>query len=340
MFKEFIKDINRILIVGHMRPDPDAYSSVLLLGQLIKFNFPKKEVVMLLDTKAMLEKLSFLRGFDNIEQGDLVTTINKYDSDLVVFVDGNNYKMFTNDINLLKEVLKSKKTALFDHHQEGGESFDYKLIEDRFSCTDVIFENLVKKEGWIAFPEYEEIYLVGVLSDSNRFYYKMSGYRDTFNNVADILDKGYSIRSITDKISTYSKDDILIFNILSRHITYKDNYVYSYITREEYKNEIRDNISEINYKIAKRSYIDNILNNIEGVDFSYILTPSKYITNWSGSIRSKLDTIDCNKFAKYYDGGGHVTGAGFSIVAENINTAIQLVNSGIDKYKDDIMIKI
>ncbi len=337
MFKDFIKDINKILVVGHLGPDPDAYASILLLGQLIKHNYPKKEVVMLLDTKESLEKISFLRGFDKIEYGELVNAIDKYESELVVFVDGSDRSMYTKNVEALNSVLERKKTANFDHHQAGETSFDYYLREERFSCTDVIFEQLVKREGWNTFVGYEEIYLTGVISDSARFYYKMDGYRDTFNNVADILDKGYTIREVSDRIFTYSKEDFAIFNIFNRHITYCDNYVYSYITPEEYENEIKNIIPDIKYKLAKRTYIDNILNNIEGIKFSYILSPSiNRIGQYGGSIRSKLDGVNCSKFAQSFDGGGHITGAGFNVISEDFPSAIKQVNDYLDANYEDL----
>ncbi len=344
MFKDLVSSVNSILVVGHLTPDFDAYSSVLFLGNLLKENYTEKSVYLVIDSKEKYTNLSYMKGFEDIIYGDIVENIQEYNPDLVVFVDGNNLGSFAKDIDKISSVLKGRKTAMFDHHKEKEKDFDFYIREERYSCVDVIYTQLIDREGWEIFEGYEEVYLTGLIGDSYRFYHNAKGYRETFNVVSEILDRGYTIRGISDRIFGFRKEDIELINILSSNMKYDEEKKYSYscISFDEYSKNIKGKMSINEYKTTKRYFVDQIMVNIYDYDFCFTLAPDetkKDGVTYTCSIRSKLNTVDCTVFAKYLNGGGHITGAGCVVIANNIDEAIEIVRGVIDKYYEEARIK-
>jgi phosphoesterase RecJ-like protein len=336
-FTDLVKSSQKILVAGHLTPDFDAYACMLFVGQTIKKNFPDKEVVMILDTTVPYENINYLVGFDEITYAPIYEKAVEFDPELVVFVDGNEVKRYTKKVEEMKELLKTKKTAMLDHHKVLDEDYDFFLNEERVSCVEVVYQQLIKREGLIPFEGWEMMYLTGLIGDSYRFYYESKVYRDTFETVSDILDKGFTIREVSDLLFGYTQTDLKIITKLMTHLTYEEKCVYTYLTMSEYSTEIKGHIDVHSYKKARRYFIDEILNKIYGVDLCFTLAPDETYDDgktYAGSFRSKLNTIDTTVLAQYLCGGGHVTGSGFTVVAENIEAAVAQVKEVIVKYYD------
>src|SRR5258708_5262128 len=87
--EQLIKNAQKILITSHISPDPDAVSSLLLLGTTIKFNYSDKTVQMVLEEQPF--GLNSLSGHEDIGFGSIVQALNSYRPDLFILLDGNNY---------------------------------------------------------------------------------------------------------------------------------------------------------------------------------------------------------------------------------------------------------
>src|SRR5437016_13425589 len=89
-FGKLLREAEKILITSHISPDPDAISSVLLLGRTLMENFPTKHVLMSLEEKPSRD-LSFLAGYSQIVFKPVVETLGSFIPDLLAVVDANNY---------------------------------------------------------------------------------------------------------------------------------------------------------------------------------------------------------------------------------------------------------
>ncbi|MBI2356631.1 DHH family phosphoesterase [Candidatus Dojkabacteria bacterium] len=338
MFKDLVSQVKSVLIAGHQTPDFDAYASVLFLGNLIKENYPNVKVTMVIDSEEPFDNLNYLKGFSEIQYGGILEKVKENEAELVALVDGNRLDRFTYSTDELIKLLKGRKSAMFDHHSMGDKDFDFYVREERFSCADVIYEVLVKREGWKTYEGWEETYMTGVIGDTYRFYYKMDGYRDTFEVFADLLDRGYNIRDISDRLFGFTNMDLVVMSKFGQHVSYGEKHARAYITMDEYNQEMKGKMSVHNYKKARRYYVDQVLNCIFGVDFCYTLAPDETFSDgvtYTGSFRSKLDTVDCTILAKYLKGGGHVTGAGFTIKAQSIEDAMKQVEEIIREHYEE-----
>jgi len=332
---ELIKDSQKILIAGHLGPDFDAYASLLFTGLTIRENFPEKQVIMLLDTASPLERISYLRGYNDIVYSPLMDKVNDIQPDLVILVDGQKRSRFTDKSEELKQYQLSHKSILFDHHPVDETDFTFHLQKGLWSCVEVVYTQLIKNEGLKLFNGWEEIFLTGLIGDSLRFYHKIEGYRETFSIVSDILDKGYQIGPISDRLFGYTREDLIVYSLFSKHVIFEEGFVYAYITRDEFDKEIAPFVDMSEYRKAKRDFIDLQLNKVIGCDLSFLVAPDVDAPEndlFTCSLRSKQNTIDTSVIAREFPGGGgHVTGSGFSLKANTIEDAIQQVKEAIKR---------
>jgi len=331
-FTNLVNDSNKILITGHITPDFDAYACMLFTYNIIKRNFKDKDVHMVLDTTAKFKRLAFLKGFDSIEYSNLNQKLVSLDPDLLIFVDGSTLSRFSNDPEKLETLIKDTKKVLIDHHEIRSREFDFFYNKKMSSGVEVLYQLLIKKEHLELYDNWEETFLVGLIGDNYRFYHQGIDYRKTFSVVSDILDNGYSLRKISDILFSFSKEAINMLNILFKNIHYEKNYVYSMLSEAEII-EIRNVLDPHSFKATRRYFIDNILVNINEYDLCLFLTKDYDVNRklvYSGSFRSKPNTIDCTVLAKQLNGGGHIQGAGFELEAKSIKEALSIVDKIVD----------
>ena len=99
MFKQIldtIKEYNRIMVHGHIRPDGDCYGSQFGLAEIIKENFPEKEILADLKImdggkyeagqafKAGADYITVLGVTDNLTVKACVEAANEYGKEVVV----------------------------------------------------------------------------------------------------------------------------------------------------------------------------------------------------------------------------------------------------------------
>ncbi len=340
MLKQVFQNANSVLITSHLGPDYDAYASSLLTYGILKENFPHLKLNIVLESNAHIQNVSDLRYFENIELGNLPQNVTKYNPEIVIFLDLNQYSGYSKDLQQLRESLKDKITINIDHHLQGDTDFTYQIREKRYACVDVLYQQLIVKEGLKIYQGYENTYLTGLIHDSLRFYYSSSNVRESFNTVADILESGYTIRDISDKVFGISKDDLKIISLFTQNIGYDfDNrYGYSYISDEVYTSEVEGKIPQGKYKMAKRYFLDEIFLKVEEIDFCLVVYPSMVVSGeYEVSIRSKNSTIDCIMFCQHFNGGGHITGGGFTINGnsskEVLDMLVGYINLDMHKYR-------
>jgi nanoRNase/pAp phosphatase (c-di-AMP/oligoRNAs hydrolase) len=334
-FESLVAGAEKILVMGHQTPDYDAYASALLVKGFIEKRFPAKNVRVLFDVKSPFTRLSHLAGYDSIVYDTLCEQLETFNPDLVIFVDGNEVSRFSKEESSVSALLASRKIVIFDHHVLVNKNADFIQHDIRNSCVEVIYHYFAGAQQWEKFPGWEELFLTGFIGDSYRFYYETDKYRDTFQVVADILDNGYSIRAVSDNLFGYTPESLMVLGILMPRITYEKEYCYSYMTMEEYEQKLKGVIDANIYKQSRRYFIDEILNKVYGYDLSFILCPDSMVDDgktYSGSFRTKENTIDTTVLAKYLGGGGHVGGSGFNVVADTMEEALATVKTVIAEH--------
>ena len=120
-----IKENDKIIIHRHERPDPDAYGSQGAMYQLIRENFPEKEIITVGKDSPSLNFL-FMNTEVNVED---------YKDALVIVTDTANFpridgKLFTKNNFLIK----------IDHHPPLDDYGNINLVDTEVSsCSELIY---------------------------------------------------------------------------------------------------------------------------------------------------------------------------------------------------------
>ena len=155
-----IKESKKIIIHRHERPDPDAYGSQGAMYQLIKTNFPEKEVITVGKDSP---SLCFL--FENSEVVE-----DDYKDALVIITDTANFpridgKLFTKNNFLIK----------IDHHPPLDDYGNINLVNTEVSsCSELIYNfytYLNKKYDIKLNDEAAKLLYLGIVGDTGRFLF-------------------------------------------------------------------------------------------------------------------------------------------------------------------------
>lgn len=332
----------RIHVVTHHNPDYDAYASLTFMYALLKKNFNDKIITMSLEADLPNEIMSYLPYYDEISYMPIDKALEELSPELLIIVDAPSVERISKNPTKVKELLVNCKTAIFDHHEI--EETEVNLLVNRFmyAAVEVIYS--YAKTHALELPDkWEEFYITGFVGDSYRFYYQYPCYRESFEVISLILDKGYTIRDYSDRLYGYSKKDFVVFKLLLNHLKFEQDYSFSYITWDEFNHDILNKLTSSEYKKARRFFIDEMMAKTYSTDFAVFIVPDDTYNDgktYSGSIRAKEGTIDCTVIAKQLGGGGHTTGSGFIVVADSIDEAIiittNVLHSHLQKARDAI----
>jgi phosphoesterase RecJ-like protein len=287
IFEKF-KTYETIIIHRHSRPDGDAIGSQIGLREVLKANFPKKNVFVTGDEN---ERFKFVGRMDDVKDED-------YDGALVVVLD-------TADEALISDNRYKNGDFLIkiDHHLQRCSFGDIEYVDSSFeSCAGMISNFIFKNDLLLTDAGAKALY-TGVVTDSGRFRYDSVTSR-TFEDVAKLVKFNFSISDIYKNL--YIEDLKIV--ILRAKFTLKfrltkNQVAYIKTTAEEIKEYDVDTFT------VSRGMV-NVMSGIKGVDIWVNFTEEENNTVIA-EIRSSKYNI--NEIATKYGGGGHQLASGATL---------------------------
>lgn len=331
--KELIDRAEKILVTSHISPDPDALSSVLLLGTTLKHNYPVKDVVMALEEEP--EGLDFLADYNGIKFGPLLETIKGAKPDLFVMLDAVNYERCsrTGGEQVRQYLADNKvKTAIIDHHEPAGkDGTDVYIHQGSPAAVQDVYEVLFDRMKLKKPTGYGETTMLGIYSDTSAFKYLNDRHKATFKIVSELIDAGVRIEELFYKLNQYTEEQMRAIAALSKNVTHQDDYTYSFVSDEfvtEWKNEGK---SAESLHRARELFINNYIRNIEGRLWGFVVCKDSTLDDdsYSVSLRSVRGAKDVSILANILGGGGHKPAAGAKIQAKNLQEALTKVKQAI-----------
>ena len=221
MFKQalkLIKKYDRIIIHRHNHPDGDAIGSQLGLKQLIKDNFPKKEVYAVGDAPT---RLPWMNNLDEIPD-------EYYKGALAIILDCGSARMICDDRYKLAE-----KTIRFDHHIFAEKIADLDIVESTYesACGMVAMFAKVNKLK-LSVKSATAIY-TGMVTDSGRFVFDSTTAR-TFELAAFLLSQPIDLNALYYNLYAEDFSEIIEKADNMHKIKFtKNNVAYIYTARED-----------------------------------------------------------------------------------------------------------
>ncbi len=309
-----IKQYDTIVIARHISPDPDAIASQIALRDVIKLNYPKKEVY------AVGVSVAKFRTYGNLDRIDET----KFEGDaLLIALDVPNLSRIDGvDKSAFKELLK------IDHHPFEEQFGECDWVDDTSSSTcQMIIEFVLNAKLKIDRKIAENLFL-GVVSDSDRFLISYTTSK-TFKLIASLIDKsGIDFTNLYPVLYERPFSEIKFHGYLAENLNITDNgFAFLYITPEILK--------EYGVDAATPSNMINDFSNIRDVYAWTFVTFDEKNEIYKVNIRSKGPVI--NETAARFGGGGHKFASGVRTPnKKDVDDLIEALDNDCKKYKDSL----
>ena len=293
MFESIINEIEaygRIIIHRHTNPDGDALGSQIGLKELIRANYPDKEVYAVGDGS---RRYGFM--LDGAEMDTVADEL--YCGALAVILD-------TSAASLISDTryTTAARTVRIDHHIFCEKIADVEVTDTSYeSCCGLIAE-LARENNMILSPLAAKSLYTGMVTDSGRFRY------DSTNSNTHSL-ASYLMKDGIDTTEIYRNlyaDDFSFIRLRAQFVLKvqftERNVAYIYTDRDEAKTYGVDTFTISRAMVA-------VMSDIRGVDIWVNFTE----TDEGVLCELRSSKYNINQIAVKYGGGGHLKASGATV---------------------------
>ncbi|QKS72045.1 bifunctional oligoribonuclease/PAP phosphatase NrnA [Paenalkalicoccus suaedae] len=298
---EEIKQWDSIIILRHVRPDPDAIGSQAGLKELILTFFPDKKVYLGGETEP---SLSFLSEMDEISE-------ETFEQSLVIACDTANTERIDDE-----RYQKASKLIKIDHHPEVDRYGDIQWVStDASSTCEMITELYLELSNDTPENDLARLLYAGIVADTGRFKFSNTTEK-TFRYASFLINASFSRDEIHEKL--YEK---------KRNVMKLEGFVLSNVDvmpSGAAAIKLTKSVLE-NYQVTSKdsSAIVNCFSTLEGLKAWVFFVEEEDIIRVR--LRSKEPII--NTLAEQYNGGGHPMASGASVATwEEADELIKKLN--------------
>ena len=287
--KTVIERFDRIIIHRHSRPDGDAMGSQIGLRELLRHNYPEKEILAVGDST----------GFFGFMEGAVMDDVadEAYENALAIVLDCGAEHLISDT-----RWKTAAATARMDHHIFTGQLAEHEVIDTSFESCCGMVAALAEESGWALTPLAAKSLYTGMVTDSGRFRYDGTTAR-TFRLASFLMEQPIDTNELFRQLYAddfESKKRKAQF-VLKTQFSPK-NVAYIYTTREEFEAMGLDTFT------VSRAMV-NTMADIRGVDIWVNFTETE--NGVLCELRSSRYNI--NPIAVKYGGGGHAKASGATV---------------------------
>lgn len=302
-FEELLKNSNKILLINHIRMDPDAFWSLWALYFVLEKLW--KEVKAINDDETPKD-FEFLADKKIIEPE---LDLEKFDADLIISLDAwwesQLWKTYENN----KSYFDNRDFVVIDHHSTNNWYWSVNIIETQMSSACELVYEILKSFWLIEYITQKEATLLtaGIHTDTNIFY-NQNTTSNTLRVAAELMDLWANFRApIYNFFQKTSLEEIKFLWKFFDNLNYSDDkkIIYVKITTEIFKQTNSDpkTISPLIKKLISK------IINIENCSVAFVIYDTWEETK--ASFRSK--SFNVWEFCEKFWGWGHDLAAGFRI---------------------------
>ena len=311
-----IKKYNTIVIVRHIGPDPDALGAQLGFREIIRYNFPEKNVYAI---GAPAAKFKYLGNLDkNIEYVEKDT--------LLIVVDTPDKKRI--DVPKLEGFGKIIK---IDHHPLMDDYADLAWIDDTATSVCQMIIELCAKTKLKITNEGAQRLFVGLMADTNRFLF-IRDIKVLIKNL-DLVkyllsNTNIDVTPLYESLYMRNINELKLQGFISQNMEITRNGV-------GYINITDDKLKEYDVDAASAGNMVNSFNYIEGILVWLTISEDVKNKNIRVNIRSRGPVI--NKVAEEYNGGGHKMASGVRLSNyDQVYELIDKLDNACQEYKSNM----
>lgn len=303
-----------IILINHIRMDPDAFGSLAAFYYILKDQW--YNVVAINDIMPD-ESFDFL-GASDIFKTDL--DIVDFKPDLIISFDASSLAQLWTQYTNYEDTFKNTPFYVVDHHKSNPGFGEYNIINADASSTCEIALHILETiwlDEYIT-PKIATLLTAGLHTDTN-IYYNQNTSADTLRTWAKLMEYWADFRAPMFeffKKKTYLQSK-LWWEILTR-LQQDGNIFYGVVTMDIFeKLDINPGNSS-----PMKWIINEFFANLEGMEVCFLIYPLSD-TETKVSMRSKQ--LDVSKIASSHWWGGHHLAAGYQTNLSPQETADQLL---------------
>lgn len=317
--REIITAKDRVLVMGHARPDVDSFGAAVGIYRIAKTLDRKANIVLNETTSAIQPLVDLFKGNPEYEE-DMIIGTNQ-----ALEYAGNNTVLVVVDVNKpsiteCPDLLRvCKSVVVLDHHRQGAEIIENATLSYvepyASSACEMVSEVLQYTYDNIRIrTEEADCMYSGIMIDTNNFNTK-TGVR-TFEAAAFLRRNGADVT----RVRKLFREDALEYkaraDAVSQAEIYKQYFAISVCTAEDLPSP-----TVIGAQAA------NELLNIKGVKASFVLT------NYQGTIyfsARSIDEVNVQIIMERLGGGGHMNIAACQMEGTGLAEAIGILKRTLD----------
>jgi phosphoesterase RecJ-like protein len=303
---------NKILLVSHTAPDPDALSSLGAMLEVLDILGIEKSAYA---EKKIDSAYSFIPHEEDISN-QKPESLEAFS--VILILDCGSISR-TGLETELRAILEARRLAPdrtpyiieFDHHESVDKFADLEIrISSKASTTEIVYDFL-RANNFTINKTIADCILTGLISDTGNFLHANSSF-DALAASSYLLLKGASLVKISSQLRGVGSLSALkiwgkVFNnikfnsetgLISSALIKKD--LDELLTPEE-RVKVTDIFGDI---VSFMSYLS-------GVEIALLLREDD--GRVKGSLRTNYDDVDVSLIAQGFGGGGHKRAAGFSV---------------------------
>ena len=290
---EVIHSARRFFLCGHINPDGDSIGSVLALGLVLELM--GKEVVMA-SPNPIPENLIFLPGAERI-----ITDFRQLSKiDTFIMLDCSEPHRLGSEVAELAKT--ARQIIVLDHHPGVDCVADYYYIDDHAAATGEIVYDLLELMNILFTQEIAVCLYAAIITDTGSFQYRNTT-AETHRRTARLLTVGVDVSLVSN--SLYGERPLTHLRAVGVALNNLKLAVEGQVAWISVTREMMQKIS------ATDEDFDGLINYprmIKGVEVAIVfqeIEPELFKIGF----RSK-GSIDVNKIAFTFGGGGHVLASG------------------------------
>ena len=293
---EILNDSKRIIVAGHVNPDPDCMGSSLAVCSILRSM--GKEVTLYRSDKYPYNG-AFLEN-----AGSATETVPDFEPDLYFILDSATPER-TGDAFFAKISASKSRKILFDHHRHERNGFyDAEVSDEDASATAAIVFRWAKTLGHELTKGEAEDICFGIFGDTGGLRYASTD-KEALSIVADLAEKINYGDFCSKFFETLPENWFAMFAEVVQSIEkFKDGKAVFFKTTLEQLERFNLAIDEID------PFVEEI-RRIATVKIIFRIREVEDGKLWKFSVRSRGD-IDCVPIARKFGGGGHKNAAGFT----------------------------
>lgn len=274
-FKKLLDKSNKILLINHIRMDPDAFGSLWAYYHILKKLW--KEVKATNDMNPP-------KNFDFLNSSEIIEVwldIEKYNPDLIISFDAASTGQLWETYIKYENLFKEKDFVVIDHHMTNPWFWSLNIVNPDFSSTCELAYYILEKFNLVKYIEKKEATLLTawIHTDTNVFYNQNTS-PETLRTAAKLMELWADFRSPMYNFfqkSTFNKTKLVAIAFDNLQKTEDGRVIWTKITKKDFEKTWTWD--------EETSWIINRLINIEWAEVAFFIYELWDIIKWS--FRSK-----------------------------------------------------